>query len=215
MSLKRFVSAASLRKHCSLFSASCLVLMSLPTPLYKLNAVQQQSVYEPSEDTFLLLDAIEKDIEKLRDSSPEIILEIGCGSGVVSVFLNKALGGGVTSLATDYNPDALDCTLETGRLNDVKIEVVRTDLDNGLSHLENKVDVLLFNPPYVPTKEKPKDNAERCWAGGPTGRDANEWFCNDGTTLIRSYQKQIMQIFIYSSCCLESVNCCRVKEYSI
>ncbi|VDL74408.1 unnamed protein product [Nippostrongylus brasiliensis] len=146
--------------------------MSLPTPLYKLNAVQQQSVYEPSEDTFLLLDAIEKDIEKLRDSSPEIVLEIGCGSGVVSVFLNKALGGGVTSLATDYNPDALDCTLETGRLNDVKIEVVRTDLDNGLSHLENKVDVLLFNPPYVPTKEKPKDNAERCWAGGPTGRDA-------------------------------------------
>lgn len=42
----------------------------------------------------------------------------------------------MTSLATDYNPDALDCTIETGRLNDVKIEVVRTDLDNGLDHLE-------------------------------------------------------------------------------
>lgn len=37
--------------------------MSLPTPLYRLNAVQQQTVYEPAEDTFLLLDAIEKDIQ--------------------------------------------------------------------------------------------------------------------------------------------------------
>ncbi|PIO66928.1 methyltransferase small domain protein, partial [Teladorsagia circumcincta] len=86
-------------------------------------------------------------VEKLRDISPQIVLEIGCGSGVVSVFLNKALGGNVTSLATDYNPDALECTKETGRLNEVKIEVVRTDLYDGLDHLE-----------------------ERCWAGGPNGR---------------------------------------------
>ncbi|EYC04399.1 hypothetical protein Y032_0088g2182 [Ancylostoma ceylanicum] len=70
----------------------------------------------------------------------------------------QALGGNVTSLATDYNPDALECTVETGRLNGVKIEVVRTDLDNGLSHLENKVDILLFNPPYVPTEEDPKND---------------------------------------------------------
>ncbi|KIH46110.1 hypothetical protein ANCDUO_23840 [Ancylostoma duodenale] len=63
--------------------------MSLPTPIYKLNAAQQQSVYEPAEDTFLLLDAIEKDIQKLRDISPEIVLEIGCGSGVVSTFVNQ------------------------------------------------------------------------------------------------------------------------------
>ncbi|RCN38304.1 putative methylase [Ancylostoma caninum] len=146
--------------------------MSLPTPIYKLNAAQQQSVYEPAEDTFLLLDAIEKDIQKLRDISPEIVLEIGCGSGVVSTFVNQALGGNVTSLATDYNPDALDCTVETGRLNGVKIEVVRTDLDNGLSHLENKVDILLFNPPYVPTEDNPKNDLERCWAGGPNGRGA-------------------------------------------
>ncbi|VDO77817.1 unnamed protein product [Heligmosomoides polygyrus] len=150
--------------------------MSLPTPLYRLNAVQQQTVYEPAEDTFLLLDAIEKDIQKLRDMSPQIVLEIGCGSGVVSAFLNKALGRHVTSLATDYNPDALDCTIETGRLNDVKIEVVRTDLDNGLDHLENKVDILLFNPPYVPTEEEPKSNLERCWAGGPNGRGAVDRF---------------------------------------
>ncbi|CAJ0604493.1 unnamed protein product [Cylicocyclus nassatus] len=146
--------------------------MSLPTPVYKLNAAQKHSVYEPAEDTFLLLDAIEKDIQMLRELSPKIVLEIGCGSGVVSTFVNQALGGNVTSLATDYNPDALECTLETGRLNGVKIDVVRTDLDKGLDHLEGQVDVLLFNPPYVPTEDDPQNDLERCWAGGPSGRGA-------------------------------------------
>ncbi|PIO69015.1 hypothetical protein TELCIR_09180 [Teladorsagia circumcincta] len=53
----------------------------------------------------------------------------------------KALGGNVTSLATDYNPDALECTKETGRLNEVKIEVVRTDLYDGLDHLEISLEI--------------------------------------------------------------------------
>uniref|UniRef100_A0A0K0DH63 Methyltransferase HEMK2 n=1 Tax=Angiostrongylus cantonensis TaxID=6313 RepID=A0A0K0DH63_ANGCA len=144
--------------------------MSLSTPLYKLNEVQRKSVYEPAEDTFLLLDAIENDIQWLRDLHPQIVLEIGCGSGVVSAFLNRALSGNVTSFATDCNPHALECTVQTGKLNAVEIEVIRTDLDNGLDQLENKVDVLLFNPPYVPTDERPENDLERCWAGGLHGR---------------------------------------------
>ncbi|VDM60354.1 unnamed protein product [Angiostrongylus costaricensis] len=144
--------------------------MSLATPLYKLSEIQRKSVYEPAEDTFLLLDAIENDIQWLRDLHPQIVLEIGCGSGVVSAFLNRALGGNATSLATDCNPHALECTVQTGKLNDVEIEVIRTDLDNGLNQLENKVDVLLFNPPYVPTDKRPENDLERCWAGGLHGR---------------------------------------------
>ncbi|CAD6198407.1 unnamed protein product [Caenorhabditis auriculariae] len=144
--------------------------MSIPTPQYRLSAIRNHDVYEPAEDTFLLIDAIEKDIKELRERNPKIVLEIGCGSGVVSTFVNQALGGNVTSLATDLNPHALECTLETARLNDIKIDVVRTDLETGFDHLQGKVDVLIFNPPYVPTEEEPTTNIERCYAGGRTGR---------------------------------------------
>ena len=48
-------------------------------------------VYEPSDDTFLLLDALEADRERLAASAPAICVEIGCGSGVVITSLSKLL----------------------------------------------------------------------------------------------------------------------------
>lgn len=48
----------------------------------------------------------------------------------------QALGGKVMSFATDLNPQALDCTMETARLNNVEIQAVRTDLETGLDHLK-------------------------------------------------------------------------------
>ncbi|PAV76880.1 hypothetical protein WR25_26776 isoform A [Diploscapter pachys] len=159
--------------------------MSLPTPQYKLSALRNGEVYEPAEDTFLLIDAIEKDIkvgvfptnleigrifQDIRSRQPQIVLEIGCGSGVVSTFVNQALHRKVVSIATDVNAKALECSLETARMNGVNLEVIRSDLDQGLQRLQGKVDLLLFNPPYVPTSEEAKSNIERCWAGGPSGR---------------------------------------------
>ncbi|KAF1764111.1 hypothetical protein GCK72_004057 [Caenorhabditis remanei] len=127
--------------------------MSLPTPQYRLQAIRALDVYEPSEDTFLLIDAIEKDIKEIRSREPQLVLEIGCGSGVVSTFVNQALGGNVTSMATDLNPHALD-----------------DGFICWIGELVGKVDVLLFNPPYVPTEEEPSTNIELTYAGGRTGR---------------------------------------------
>ncbi|ELV13194.1 Importin subunit alpha-2 [Tupaia chinensis] len=53
---------------------------------------------------------------------------------------------------TDINPKAAACTLETARCNKVYIQPVVTDLVKGLlPRLKEKVDLLVFNPPYVVT----------------------------------------------------------------
>lgn len=54
------------------------------------------------------------------------------------------------------------------------IELIRTDLCAGLDHrLAGAVDILLFNPPYVPTPDDEialGDSLAAAWAGGWKGR---------------------------------------------
>ena len=68
--------------------------------------VDWKNVYEPSEDTFLLLDALFADRAALRTS--RVIVEIGPGSGVVSTYLAKLTHSKV--LAVDINEAA--CALK-------------------------------------------------------------------------------------------------------
>uniref|UniRef100_A0A452J0M0 Methyltransferase HEMK2 n=1 Tax=Gopherus agassizii TaxID=38772 RepID=A0A452J0M0_9SAUR len=131
-------------------------------------------VYAPAEDTYLLLDALEQDAAQLRDAGVEISLEVGAGSGVVSAFLASLVGPSALYICTDINPIAASCTLETAVLNKVHIHPVITDLVTGLlPRLNGKVDLLLFNPPYVvtPSEEVESHGIEAAWAGGKNGRE--------------------------------------------
>ncbi len=115
-----------------------------------------EEVYEPAEDTFLLLRAA------LKEVGPEDrVLEMGCGRGMISKRL-ASLSKNV--LATDINPSAVKTLRRAG------IEAVRADLFCGL---RPNFDLVIFNPPYLPTAE---DEVLKGWLnfafdGGETGRD--------------------------------------------
>ncbi|CDO96193.1 unnamed protein product [Kluyveromyces dobzhanskii CBS 2104] len=118
-------------------------------------------VYEPSEDSFLLLDALEADVSWLNnrfDGTAPLTVEIGSGSGIVSTFLmqNNIPNMNGIYLATDLNPWALEATLDTCSRNDCKtkrFDVLQTDLTSAIR--KNEVDLLVFNPPYVPAESVP------------------------------------------------------------
>ncbi|KAI7884416.1 S-adenosyl-L-methionine-dependent methyltransferase [Lichtheimia hyalospora FSU 10163] len=148
----------------------------IPTPdLSHLSRLDYDKVYEPAEDTFLLLDALEDDEPLLRSLRPRVCLEIGSGSGCVSTFLAKIVGvDNAVFLTTDINPHACCTTKQTGIKNGVnRMEPIQTSLVNGLlPRLEGLVDVLCFNPPYVVTtpEEVGSHGIEASWAGGIDGR---------------------------------------------
>ncbi|KCZ73535.1 HemK-related putative methylase [Candidatus Methanoperedens nitroreducens] len=96
------------------------------------------SVYEPSEDSFLLVESALSEIKGC-----EKILEVGCGSGIVSAVIKANTKASIVGI--DINPHAAKCTKENG------IEVIRGDL---LSCIKGKFDMILFNPPYLPTTEE-------------------------------------------------------------
>ena len=82
-------------------------------------------MYEPSDDTFLLCDALENDRSRIATADPKIVLEVGCGSGCVITFLSQLLqeeGIAATSFATDINPRAALATKRTAAANSVSYQ---------------------------------------------------------------------------------------------
>ncbi|KAJ3163237.1 HemK methyltransferase member 2 [Geranomyces michiganensis] len=143
-----------------------------PTPdLSHLKRADYRNIYEPAEDTFLFLDALQKEREFLASLSPVICLEIGSGSGCVSVFLASLLAPyHALFLSTDINSAANRATLQTALANHIPIDALRVDL---MPRLRTRIDVLLFNPPYVPTPsdEVGSHSIVAAWAGGIDGRE--------------------------------------------
>ncbi|KAK7348816.1 hypothetical protein VNO80_23519 [Phaseolus coccineus] len=135
-----------------------------------------QEVYEPCDDSFALVDALLADRSNLLEHHPSLCMEIGCGSGYVITSLALILGQegrGVNYIATDINPHAVEVTRETMEAHGVGAELVITDIAAGLEErLAGLVDIMVVNPPYVPTPEDEVgvEGITSSWAGGENGR---------------------------------------------
>lgn len=133
-------------------------------------------VYEPCDDSFALVDALLADRTNLLEHHPTLCMEIGCGSGYVITSLALILGAegnGVNYIATDINPHAVKVTHETMEAHGVNAELIITDIASGLEkRLAGLVDVMVVNPPYVPTPEDEvgSEGITSSWAGGENGR---------------------------------------------
>lgn len=119
-----------------------------------LSIASDRDVYPPSEDSELLIDAL--DVRR-----GERVLEIGCGSGVVSIHCALA---GAEVVCGDMNPRAVALTRMNAAANGAVLEAVETDV---YSNVEGRFDLVLFNLPYLPVEEG--EGLARAWSGGPDG----------------------------------------------
>ncbi|TMW61500.1 hypothetical protein Poli38472_012691 [Pythium oligandrum] len=149
-----------------------------PAKVPEIDMAYDCDVYEPAEDTYLFLDALQDELPFLQTLDPAICVEIGAGSGAVFTYLATELqkrGTHAMFLATDINPLAAGVAANTAKINGVQAyDLVQTDLvECYAQRLKGAVDVLLFNPPYVPTpsEEVGSTGIEAAWAGGVDGRE--------------------------------------------
>lgn len=116
------------------------------------------SIYPAREDTELLL-------RFAAGHAGRRVLEIGTGSGRVA---ERAARDGARVVATDLNPEALRSLRARARAERFPLETVRTDLAEGLG----RFDVVLANPPYLPTPPAARDPdpwTNLALDGGPDG----------------------------------------------
>ncbi len=115
-------------------------------------------VYPPCDDSILL-------IQSLEVSPGMKILEIGCGSGVVSI--HAALEGARVT-AVDINPKAVELTRTNAKRMGAELEGV--SVSDLFGNVSGRFDRILFNLPYLPVEEGEVDGMiSKAWAGGPDG----------------------------------------------
>ena len=131
--------------------------------------IECDEVYPPAEDTFLLIDNL------VIDSDDEV-LEIGTGTGLVSISASLKCSK-VTS--TDINPHAIKCAEHNIKLNNRdNITVIESDL---FENINEKYDLILFNTPYLPVNEEEHvdDDYSKAWDGGENGREVIDRFIRE------------------------------------
>lgn len=86
-------------------------------------------------------------------------LELGCGSGIISLFA-ASKGANVTS--SDINKIAIKELEEASVKNEIPLTIVHSDLFENLSG--QSFDYIIINPPYYP--KAPQNDKERAWFCG-------------------------------------------------
>lgn len=104
--------------------------------------------------TEFLLEEIEK--MPLKGKS---FLELGCGSGLLSIVAAKR---GARVVSSDINPEAISCTRINAEKNNVRLHLIESDV---FARIPRQVfDIIVINPPFFP--QEAKSTAEMAWYCG-------------------------------------------------
>ena len=115
---------------------------------------EHDNVYPPSEDSQLL-------IESLDIHEGERVLEVGCGSGIVSMH---CASNGAQVSCVDINPDAVELTRQNFSDNGLKADICLSDL---YQNVDGRFDTIIFNLPYLPVDDD--GMLAKAWSGGEDG----------------------------------------------
>lgn len=111
-----------------------------------------QNVWCPSIDTLLFAKALKKLFKQKNNF--KTAAEIGCGSGFLSKFVLAKCPRLESMLINDLNPYAVKCAMDN-----IKDSRANFYHGNGFAKIKNqKFDLLLCNPPYVPRPGSIDDN---------------------------------------------------------
>lgn len=129
---------------------------------YGLPFAVNPDVLIPRPETEILVEEVLKLAEgRFKDSNPTVA-DIGTGSGAIAVTVAAKAPGWDRIIASDLSAGALKTAKENAARHQVlhKITFVQGDLMQPLIEQSVVIDVLVSNPPYIPSKDIPLLQAE-------------------------------------------------------
>lgn len=120
---------------------------------YKINV--NEDVLIPRYETEYLLEKV-INISKKIFSDKINILDIGTGSGAISIVLKNELNSNVT--ACDISKKALNVAINNAKINNSNINFIESDI---FSNINDKFDIIISNPPYISSDEVIMDSVKK------------------------------------------------------
>lgn len=120
---------------------------------YKINV--NENVLIPRYETEYLVEKTINYSKKMFDSKLDI-LDLGTGSGAISIALGKKLESNVTGV--DISDKALEVAKNNALQNNININFIKSDM---LKNVTGKYDIVISNPPYIDSKEKIMDSVKK------------------------------------------------------
>ncbi len=138
---------------------------------------------------FILSTRILLDFVDTLDLDKKSFLELGCGSGIISLF---AASKGAKVTASDINHKALEYLEKAAQKNQLPIATIYSDLFTELESVH--FDYIIINPPYYP--KNPTNQKEQAWFCG----ENFEYFINLFKALSNRKNDQMVLMILSQDC---------------
>lgn len=168
-----------------------------------------KKIYTPSDDTYLLLNYFNNNItpqemDGFSLTQIQNILDMGTGTGIIALFFQLLKEKFSNFDPKVYASDLLKIALTFAKRNENEykfkepIRFIYSDLFKSFpSHLKHKFDIIIFNPPYLPSFDMNlsynNNKEDSCWDGGEKGFELFFKFLED----VRNYLSPKMDSCIY------------------
>jgi len=190
-----------------------MIINQLPDPKITCDF---KNVYYPSDDTYLIIDYFknnisEKSFDGIKIEEIKNILDLGTGTGIIAIFLLY-----LSEYYNNFNPkiyasdilkEAIDCARINEKLNyfEGQIQFFHSNLFASFpDKLRNLFDVIIFNPPYLPSSNlinnnKNKKNIDYSWNGGNKGFNILLDFLKVAKIYLKKSSRKMSYIYFISS----------------
>ena len=122
-------------------------------------------IYEPAEDSLLLKEQIRQ-----YAKGKKLVLDMGTGTGVQAA---EAAEYAQKVIAVDVNPEAVEYCKKLIKKDN--LEFRQSDLFSAIQK-DEKFDLIIFNPPYLPLDKDEPEDSQLATTGGKKGYEVIERF---------------------------------------
>lgn len=147
----------------------------------------KSEIYQPEEDSYLMQKVLK---ENIKDTNIKV-LEIGVGSGIQLQTLKEM--GIKNILGVDINMEAVKHCRKLG------FNCAPSDL---FQFVEDKYDLIIFNPPYLPRNKKEPKSSQIATTGGKLGSEIINKFLKQA----KEHLNQKGKIFLLTSSLTKDIN---------